>query len=108
VDLVDPDSEHCCKPFEKESTETATNSEANSYKFARPRVYVQNSYQSADISALDHLKYISANVGPKEREPLITIIFWTDSYNCLDQRVLIKVKRERRYLSTILISLPTH
>ena len=44
-------------------------SQLNSYKFSRPRIYVQNSYESADTSALDHLKYISTNVGPKGRTP---------------------------------------
>ena len=50
-----------CKPLEKSIPETATNPgtaanpEANSYKFARERVYVQNNYESADISAIDHL-----------------------------------------------------
>jgi len=51
------------------SNQPSQNLEANSYKFARPRVYVQNSYESADIKILDHLKYISTNIGPKERTP---------------------------------------
>ena len=44
-------------------------SQLNSYKFSRPRIYVQNSYESADVSALDHLRYVSTNVGPKGRTP---------------------------------------
>ncbi len=51
-----------CKP-------PSNDSQLNSYKFARPRIYVQNSYESADISALDHLRYVSTNVGPKGRTP---------------------------------------
>ncbi|RPH78809.1 MAG: hypothetical protein EHM77_06570, partial [Planctomycetaceae bacterium] len=43
--------------------------DCNSYKFARPRVYVKNSFETADISRLDHLKYIATNVGPKGRTP---------------------------------------
>jgi hypothetical protein len=46
-----------CKPLETDMKETEKNLEANSYKFARPRVYVQNNYESAEISAVDHLKY---------------------------------------------------
>jgi len=42
---------------------------ANSYKFARPRVYVKNCYESAGTSVLGHLKYISENIGPKSRTP---------------------------------------
>ncbi len=30
---------------------------------------MQNSYESADISAMDHLRYISTNVGPTGRTP---------------------------------------
>ncbi len=30
---------------------------------------MQNSYESVDISALDHLRYVSTNVGPKGRTP---------------------------------------
>ncbi len=30
---------------------------------------MQNSYESADISAMDHLRYVSTNVGPKGRTP---------------------------------------
>lgn len=30
---------------------------------------MQNGYESADISVIDHLKYIASNVGPKERTP---------------------------------------
>jgi hypothetical protein len=48
---------------------SSIDSQLNSYKFARPRIYVQNSYESADISALDHLRYVSTNVGPKGRTP---------------------------------------
>ena len=47
----------------------SNDSQLNSYKFSRPRIYVQNSYESADISALDHLRYVSTNVGPKGRTP---------------------------------------
>ena len=41
----------------------------NSYKFPRPRVYVKNCYESEDNSVVDHLKYISDNIGPKNRTP---------------------------------------
>ena len=41
----------------------------NSYKFARPRVYVKNCYESEDSSVLGNLKYISENIGPKSRTP---------------------------------------
>ena len=69
VDFSKKAPDPSCKPLEKITPETATDPEANSYKFARPRVYVQNNYESADISAIDHLKYIAANVGPKNRTP---------------------------------------
>ena len=49
--------------------EKSENSELNSYKFSRPRVYVKNCYESDDISELGHLKYISENIGPKSRTP---------------------------------------
>ena len=55
--------------MEKDSNKPNSSAEANSYKFARPRVYVQNGYKSAESSAIDHLKYIATNVGPKERTP---------------------------------------
>ena len=55
--------------MEKDSNKPNSFAEANSYKFARPRVYVQNGYKSAESSAIDHLKYIATNVGPKERTP---------------------------------------
>jgi len=42
----------------------------NSYKFARPRVYVKNDFKSDSIPILDHLKFISENVGPKGRTPV--------------------------------------
>jgi hypothetical protein len=58
-----------CKSEKNDSQQAPHLTEANSYKFARPRIYVQNGYESADISAIDHLRYISANVGPKERTP---------------------------------------
>ena len=42
----------------------------NSYKFPKPRVYVKNSYESAEVPVLDHLKFISENIGPKNRTPV--------------------------------------
>ncbi len=57
------------KPPRNDSQQPNHEPELNSFKFARPRIYVQNSYESADISALDHLKYVSTNVGPKGRTP---------------------------------------
>jgi len=41
----------------------------NSYKFPRPRVYVKNCYESEDNSVVGHLKFISENIGPKNRTP---------------------------------------
>jgi len=55
-----------CKPLETDTKETEKNLEANSYKFARPRVYVQNNYESAEISAVDHLKYERFTLYPFE------------------------------------------
>ena len=44
--------------------------ELNSYKFPKPRVYVKNSYESVEVPFLDHLKFISENIGPKNRTPV--------------------------------------
>ena len=85
--------------------ETAKNLEANSYKFARPRVYVQNNYESAEISAVDHLKYISTNIGPKNRTPAYN--HFLDRQLQLSRPKSSNKKKERRYLSAILIFLPT-
>jgi len=44
-------------------------SDVNSYKFSKPRVYVKNCYDSVEVPHLDNLKFISENVGPKNRTP---------------------------------------
>ena len=53
----------------KLTTPISNEADLNSYKFARPRVYVKNDYESADASPLDHLKFIASNIGPKKRTP---------------------------------------
>ena len=50
----------------KLTTPISNEADLNSYKFARPRVYVKNDYESADASPLDHLKFIASNIGPKK------------------------------------------
>ncbi len=47
----------------------SSESELNSYKFPKPRVYVKNCYESEEVPVLDHLKFISENIGPKNRTP---------------------------------------
>jgi hypothetical protein len=41
--------------------------DVNSYKFSRPRFYVQNQYPDSDLNVLERLKLIAQNVGPKQR-----------------------------------------
>ena len=41
----------------------------NSYKFAKPRLYIPNEYPSSDLNTLDRLKSLSSQVGPKARTP---------------------------------------
>ena len=49
--------------------EISSEPEINSYKFPKPRIYVKNSYESEEVPTLDHLKFISENIGPKNRTP---------------------------------------
>ena len=53
-----------------EFCENSDGTDFNSYKFPRPRVYVKNDFKSDSIPILDHLKFISENVGPKGRTPV--------------------------------------
>ena len=39
----------------------------NSYKFSKPPIYVANDYPEAQDTVIDRLKYLTLNVGPKER-----------------------------------------
>jgi hypothetical protein len=41
--------------------------DVNSYKFSRPRFYVQNQYPDSDLSVPERLKLLAQNVGPKQR-----------------------------------------
>ena len=51
------------------SKEDKSDSELNSYKFPRPRVYVKNCYKSEKVPVLTTLKDISITVGSKPRLP---------------------------------------
>ena len=51
------------------SKEDKSESEVNSYKFPRPRVYVKNCYKSEKVPVLTTLKEISITVGSKPRLP---------------------------------------
>ena len=51
------------------SKEDKSESELNSYKFPRPRVYVKNCYKSEKVPVLTTLKDISITVGSKPRLP---------------------------------------
>ena len=67
----------------------------NSYKFAKPRIYVKNNYESQEISKIDHLKYIASNIGPKKRSP---------GYNSLVDRMLqlSKPKKSKKTKNSII------
>ena len=50
----------------KKSSETA---DVNSYKFARPRLYIPNEYPITELTHLDKLVQLSTHIGPKLRTP---------------------------------------
>ena len=65
--LIPTCSEHTSvapKPIIRETEEF---SELNSYKYAKPRIYVKNEFPDTDIHPLDRIREISLLIGSKER-----------------------------------------
>src|SRR5450830_364582 len=54
---------------QKSKCNSDSDSDVNSYRFSKPRIYVKNDYKSAKSSHLEHLKFVAENVGPKNRTP---------------------------------------
>ena len=54
---------------QKSKCNSDSDSDVNSYRFSKPRIYVKKDYKSAKYSHVEHLKFIAENVGPKDRTP---------------------------------------
>ena len=78
ADNLDKKSD-CSAGQQQQFSDTAVAVELNSYKFARPRIYVSNDYPDSEISRLERLRNLVLTVGPKKRP---------EQYNALLTRLL--------------------